>query len=108
MRCLYPSLFDSRGNIEVWFCEASCCKGKDFHRDDGPAVVFPDGTEEWWQHGKRLTDAEVSALRAEFFDKEFHGGTRGPVKPMHLGKVGTTPSSGTPEPAMKKDDQEDR
>lgn len=23
------------------------------HRDDGPAVEHPDGSKEWWVHGKR-------------------------------------------------------
>jgi hypothetical protein len=36
-----------------------------------------------------------------------HEGTQRPVKPMRLGKIGTTPASGTPDSAMKKDDQPD-
>lgn len=24
------------------------------HRDDGPAIIRPDGTEEWWQHGSKV------------------------------------------------------
>jgi len=35
------------------------------HRDNGPAVIYPDGAQEWWRHGKRLTDAEAAALRSE-------------------------------------------
>jgi hypothetical protein len=23
------------------------------HRDDGPAVIHPDGREEWWRDGER-------------------------------------------------------
>lgn len=26
------------------------------HRDDGPAVIHHDGTQEWWQHGERHRD----------------------------------------------------
>lgn len=25
------------------------------HRDDGPAVIFPDGVERWYLHGKEVT-----------------------------------------------------
>jgi hypothetical protein len=107
MRCLYPSLFDPRKNVEVWFCDASCCNGKQFHRDDGPAVILPDGPEEWWQHGKKLTDAEVSALRGELLARQMHEGTQCPVKPMRLGRVSTTPISRTRD-AMKKDDQDEK
>jgi hypothetical protein len=24
------------------------------HREDGPAVIRPDGTREWWVHGKKV------------------------------------------------------
>lgn len=26
------------------------------HRDDGPAKIYPDGSEEWYQHGLRHRD----------------------------------------------------
>ncbi len=41
--------------------EALCClkknaiwrdKNGELHRDDGPAVIEPDGAQEWYQHGK--------------------------------------------------------
>jgi len=107
MRCEYPSLFHPGKNVEVWFCEEPCCKGREFHRDDGPAVRLPDGAEEWWQHGRKLTEVEASALRGELLARRMHEGTQRPVKPMRLGKIGTTPASGTPDSAMKKDDQPD-
>ena len=25
----------------------------DYHRLDGPAIEYPNGTKEWWQNGKR-------------------------------------------------------
>jgi hypothetical protein len=65
MKHEYPSLFDPSKNVEVWFCDEPCCNGKQLHRDDGPAVIYPDGTNEWWKHGKRLTDAEASSLQGE-------------------------------------------
>ncbi len=108
MKQEYPSLFHPRENVEVWFCDEPCCKGKQFHRDDGPAVIFPDGTTEWWEHGRKLTDVEVSALRGELLAKQMHEGTQRLVKPMRLGKVGTTPASGTSGSAMKKEDQRDK
>jgi hypothetical protein len=24
------------------------------HKEDGPAVEFPDGTKEWWYHGNKI------------------------------------------------------
>lgn len=75
MKCLYPSLFDPRATVEVWFCDASCCHGKEFHRNDGPAVVFPDGKEEWWHHGKRLTEGEVLELQLAHIRKQVLAGT---------------------------------
>ena len=108
MRCEYPSLFHAGKNLEVWFCDATCCNGKDFHRDDGPAVIFPDGKEEWWQHERKLTDAEVSALRGALLARRMHEGTQSPVKPMRLGNVGTIPISRTPDIAVKRGDQDDK
>lgn len=29
------------------------------HRDDGPAVIYPDGTKEWWLNGKKVTEQDV-------------------------------------------------
>jgi hypothetical protein len=29
------------------------CQNGLFHRDDGPAVVHPDGRQEWWRAGRR-------------------------------------------------------
>lgn len=79
MKRTYPSLFDPSKSIDVWFCDEPCCKGREPHRDDGPAVIYPDGTEEWWQHGKKLTDAEVSVLRGQRLAKELTEGASSPV-----------------------------
>jgi hypothetical protein len=32
------------------------------HRDDGPAVFWSDGTQEWYRHGKRHRDSDQPAL----------------------------------------------
>ena len=26
------------------------------HREDGPAIEYPDGTKEWWLNGKEYTE----------------------------------------------------
>lgn len=28
--------------------------GRDFHRDDGPAVEYDNGAKVWWRHGRPL------------------------------------------------------
>lgn len=33
------------------------------HREDGPAVVRPDGTKEWWVEGHRLQPLEFVVWR---------------------------------------------
>ena len=78
MRRLYPSLFDPGRNVEVWYCDDGCCNGKELHRDDGPAVIYPDGSREWWRHGRRLTDAEVAIRRGELAAKAM-GKLSGPL-----------------------------
>jgi hypothetical protein len=30
------------------------------HREDGPAVEYPDGTKEWWLNGEYLTEEEFN------------------------------------------------
>lgn len=68
MKREYPSFFDPGKSVTVWFCDQSCCNGKEFHREGAwPAVIYPDGTKEWWKHGKKLTDEELTALRNELF-----------------------------------------
>jgi hypothetical protein len=31
-------------------------KNDKLHREDGPAVIRPDGTQHWWLNGKEITD----------------------------------------------------
>jgi hypothetical protein len=101
MKFLYPSLFDPLATVEVWFCDAPCCAGKEFHRDDGAAVVFPDGKEEWWHHGTRLTEVEVLALQLADIHKQFLAGTSRPVivkRPSYPWQVAVPQiSAGTPQ-----------
>ena len=81
MKREYPSLFHSGKNVTVWLCDEACCGGEEFHRDDGPAVIFPDGREEWWQHGMRLTDGEAAALRDELIAQAMGKLTRPLIAP---------------------------
>lgn len=30
------------------------------HRDDGPAVEYPNGTKEWWLNGEQLSEEEFN------------------------------------------------
>lgn len=39
------------------------------HRDIGPAVTYPDGTKEWWLHGKKVTEQEALARNGELVAK---------------------------------------
>jgi hypothetical protein len=80
LKRIYPSLFDPSKNIEVWFCDAPCCNGKELHCDNGPAVVYPDGSKEWWLHGKQVTEAEVLALNGELVAKAFREPRSSPVE----------------------------
>jgi hypothetical protein len=34
--------------MESWF------QGGEFHREDGPAVQYIDGQQDWWWHGKEF------------------------------------------------------
>ncbi len=51
-----------------------CCLSKDvawrdkdgkWHRDDGPAVIRADGTQEWYQHGYLHRDGEPAVIRPD-------------------------------------------
>ncbi len=35
------------------------------HRDDGPAVIFPDGSEEWYKNGKWHRDNGPALIRPD-------------------------------------------
>ena len=32
------------------------------HREDGPAVIYTNGTKEWWINNKRLTEEEFNKI----------------------------------------------
>ena len=34
-------------------------KNDELHREDGPAVIYADGTKRWFLNGKQVTEAEV-------------------------------------------------
>ncbi len=39
---------------EEWRLPRTEALGCVLHREDGPAVTRPNGTKEWWIHGKRV------------------------------------------------------
>lgn len=78
MRYTYPSLFHPGKLVEIWVCDG-CCDGRELHREDGPAVIFPDGTEQWWRHGTKLTDAEIFQLQLTEIRKQILAGTDRPI-----------------------------
>jgi hypothetical protein len=41
---------------KMWYRSGS------LHRDDGPAVVYDAGTKEWWLHNQRYSTAEAWAV----------------------------------------------
>jgi hypothetical protein len=46
---------DSESTLEknIWGTKLWRNKSGKFHRLDGPAIEYTDGTKEWWQNGKR-------------------------------------------------------
>ena len=55
-----------RWGIKRWF------KDGQYHREDGPAVIFPDDTKFWWLNDKLYSfDEWLEALDASDGDKLF-------------------------------------
>ena len=56
---VYHALYQVAGEIQP-YCLKKDVTWKDehgeLHRDDGPAVIDPDGTQRWYQHGKLHRD----------------------------------------------------
>jgi hypothetical protein len=55
----YQALYQVAGVMQPCCLEKTAeWKDKDgrLHRDDGPAVIKPDGTQEWYQHDERHRD----------------------------------------------------
>jgi len=42
-----PTLKILPDETKIWKC------GEKFHREDGPAIIWKDGSEYWYQNGKR-------------------------------------------------------
>ena len=40
------------------------CLGRNYHREDGPAIEWEDGDKEWWLHGKRHREDGPAVERA--------------------------------------------
>jgi len=79
MKYVFASLLEPEKNIELWYCDEPCCRAEQLHRWDGPAVSHPDGTAEWWWHGKRVTEAELRAMRGRLAVEVMRRGPPGPV-----------------------------
>ena len=58
-----PAYINSNGTQEWWF------NGK-LHREDGPAVVRNDGLYQWWVNGKNLTEQEFNDRNKSLDGKE--------------------------------------
>ena len=46
---------DGPASIEAGFAECWFLNGVR-HREGGPAVLYQDGTREWWTHGKKVSE----------------------------------------------------
>lgn len=58
-------LLHSFDDNPAWSCEDMKIwyhKGKR-HRDSGPAIIYANGTEEWWKHGKPHRDHDLPAVK---------------------------------------------
>ena len=39
----------------IWWLGDSLHRHGEIHRTDGPAVIYPNGTKEWWYRGRKFT-----------------------------------------------------
>ena len=46
------------------------------HRDDGPAITYPDGTQEWWKDGSLHRDDGPAVINADANHKWYKYGKR--------------------------------
>ena len=58
-RCSVQFIDEETGKVEwlvgqKWFDGRIVVRGRSYHRKSGPAVVHADGTEEYWEHGRRM------------------------------------------------------
>ena len=71
------SLLDSGGAFKYGRYEIRDSNG-DLHRDNGPAIVYPDGTQYWYRNGQLHRDngpAEVYPNGTQFWYRNgiYHG-----------------------------------
>lgn len=57
-----PAAEMKNGDRSWWF------EGK-LHREGNPAIVYADGREEWWTHGRKLTESEIEDQKASILRK---------------------------------------
>jgi len=60
----YTVTVDSYGT-QIWKNENGY-----FHREDGPAVIYPDGTQYWYINGKHLTEKQFNDRKQSMDGKE--------------------------------------
>ena len=51
----YVNVIDGEGTF--WYKDPEM---RIFHRENGPAMEFTSGTEEWWLNGKHMTEEEFN------------------------------------------------
>ena len=51
-----PTIIILPNGDKYWFLNSN------YHREDGPAVEYADGTKEWWMYGKRHRDTDLPAI----------------------------------------------
>jgi len=52
----YTGSFITGGGIKVWLVNG------ERHREDGPAILFPDGDEWWYLHGRMINQQQKKQL----------------------------------------------
>lgn len=62
-------IIDTNG-VKHWY------SGGGRHREDGPAVVYPDGVEHWYLHDVRHRDGGPAITRADGSEVWYHYGLR--------------------------------
>lgn len=51
-------------------------KHRDYHREDGPAIMYTDGSKYWYQNGKRHRDDGPAIMRANGSQEWWNNGRR--------------------------------
>ena len=63
-------------SIEIESNLIAIYKNDELHRDNGPAVVYKDGTEEWYKDGKRHRDDGPAVIDTDGYQVWYKNGKR--------------------------------